>query len=240
MKAFFVSDIHLTSEDDKKGLLFLKFLDSVPSDLTHLFLVGDIFDVWVASHDYFINRYSQIIQKLKLLNERGVEIHYFEGNHDLHLKRFWQMELGFQVHASANVFELGPLKVRVEHGDESNPEDKAYLRLRWFLRASFPKLIMSTAPGWLVSVVGNKWSNKSRNSRPYVNEAVKIRARKYAQEMAKLETFDYMIFGHTHMQDEFKFKNTAQEITYINLGSWLDEPKYLELNSETYRFHRLE
>ena len=84
-------------------------------------MLGDIFDLWVADHRYFIDAYSEIIDQIKRLQRAGIEIHYFEGNHDLHLKSFWQDELGLAVHNEPFYVQLGDTVVRLEHGDQMDP-----------------------------------------------------------------------------------------------------------------------
>ena len=82
--AVFVSDIHIASPDCPRGRLFLQFLRSLSgkSDVTHLYLLGDIFDLWVADHTFFIERYAEIIDEIRRLVSQGVEVAYFERNHD--------------------------------------------------------------------------------------------------------------------------------------------------------------
>jgi len=119
IEAWFVSDIHIESMKDKKARALLAFLNSLGQTrkATHLFLVGDIFDLWIGPHEFFVNKFEPIVERLKELNQAGVQIHYFEGNHDLHLRKFWQGQIGIQVHAGPQRFQLGSLTVHVEHGD---------------------------------------------------------------------------------------------------------------------------
>jgi UDP-2,3-diacylglucosamine hydrolase len=77
--AWFVSDIHIDSMQDPKARDFLAFLNTLTEDrpATHLFLVGDIFDLWVGPHQYFVDRFEPIVQRLRQLVNSGVEVHYF-------------------------------------------------------------------------------------------------------------------------------------------------------------------
>lgn len=173
LNAFFVSDVHLDWKQEPRCRLFLDFLKKLEDkeDVTHLFMVGDIFDLWVGDHHYLRQQYSQIISALVTLKDRGVEIHYFEGNHDLHLSRFWQKELGFAVHKGPEIFKLGPYQIRVEHGDEVDPDDRGYLFLRWFLRTSPMRFLAFHLPGFLLKQLG-EWA--SRQSRRYTSESKAI------------------------------------------------------------------
>ena len=71
-RAYFVSDLHLNSPDDPRTSLFQDFLALVADDTraSHLFLMGDIFDLWLADHDYFQLRYAAIVSQLRELRVR--------------------------------------------------------------------------------------------------------------------------------------------------------------------------
>ncbi|MEQ1664183.1 MAG: UDP-2,3-diacylglucosamine diphosphatase [Bdellovibrionales bacterium] len=108
VKAYFISDLHLGSQDEPNCLLAIHFLKSFKksTQISHLFLLGDIFDLWVADHKYFIKKFEPLIEELKRLHKLGVEIHYFEGNHDLYLEHYFKTQLGFYVHSGPQFFNL--------------------------------------------------------------------------------------------------------------------------------------
>lgn len=240
MKAYFVSDIHIKSEDKNNGEKFLRFLENLPDDTTHLVLLGDIFDLWVGSHEYFIKKFSQTIDQIRKVLNNNVEIHYFEGNHDLHLKSFWEKSLGITVHRDEYFFELGNITVRAEHGDLMNKDDKGYLFLRKALR-TFPMNVLATQlPGKIVEAIGDRSSRASRfyndrHSKNYRSKVIEI-TRQYAQNVAQERPFDIIITGHTHVEDDFTFEQSGKTVRSINLGTWLDRPKAFLLTSTEQKF----
>jgi UDP-2,3-diacylglucosamine hydrolase len=224
---------------DPKAEILLKFLRGLDDSATHLFLLGDIFDLWLADHRYFANRFRLIVEAVSVLIQRGVQVHYFEGNHDFHLKEFWQDQVGARVHEGPALMELGPWRVRVEHGDETNPEDKNYRRLRWALRSPPLEFLAFRLPSQLLKLIGENWSEHSRKKKPYVNETIKQRARKFAVEKATEQDFDFMVSGHIHMKDEFQFSHSGRNVTYFNLGTWLSSPVTLELTEQKASFKEI-
>lgn len=243
MKAYFISDIHIKSEDKTHGLKLLEFLKSLPEDTTHLVLLGDIFDLWIGDHDYFIKKYPKLISEFKSLISRGVELHYFEGNHDLHLKNFWEKELGMTVYTDEHFFNFDGFVVRAEHGDLMNEEDKAYLFLRKALR-SFPMNILATQlPGKIVEVIGDRSSRVSRFYTDRMNQKYKDKVKKitqdYAQKIFTKRPFDLIITGHTHVDDDFSFETHGKKARSINLGSWLDRPKAFLVTPQEQKFIEL-
>ena len=244
-KAFFVSDLHLGSVEEPKCLLFLKFLDQlIFQKATHLFLVGDVFDLWLADHQYFIDKFSPVVTMIKKLVDAGVEVHYFEGNHDLYLKDFWQNQLGVIVHENIEYFRLANLTIRVEHGDLIDPEDRGYRFLRWFLRTPVMQVFSRQMPGSIVAKIGEKASAKSRT---YTSEIKTIsteialeKLHKYAAKEYLKKPFDLLISGHIHEQDDYSFTvaegKTARS---VNLGTWLRQPTVFIITPEEQKWQPL-
>ena len=255
--AYFVSDIHLTNAKDPNFAIFTRFLSrlldllSLPSTQkskdapTHLFLVGDIFDLWIADHRYFTREFQPLIHALRELHAKGVQIHYFEGNHDLHLRKYWQNELGFQVHSEAVYFDLGSRVVRVEHGDQMNPNDRGYLFLRWLLRTPVVRWLSHNLPAFVVKAIGERASGVSREytstRKELPRDQIHQITRQHAQLAYQQKSFDLIISGHVHVADDHAFEALASQRSArsVNLGSWYDQPSAFILNDEGGRFIEL-
>ncbi len=235
MKAYFISDIHIVEASDQRGLLFLKFLKSISVfNCTHLFLVGDIFDLWISDHTYFVDRFKLILDELQRLQSENVQIHYFEGNHDLYLDRYFS-KIGIHVHTQAEYFDLG-LKIRVEHGDQMDPSDRGYHFLRWLLRTKVVVWMAHHLPGALVAWLGQTLSQQSRTYTSTIKSVPSehnLRALKqHAQMSYDKKPFDLMISGHVHEQADFRIGGAR----VINLGTWLKNPVAFFVEESSQKF----
>jgi UDP-2,3-diacylglucosamine hydrolase len=240
-KAIFLSDVHLGSSADANAALLIRLLQSMENgEWTHLFLLGDIFDLWIADHRYFTGKFASVLAQLQNLKKSGVEIHYFEGNHDLDLRPFFERKLGWIVHERAQVLTLDHWTVRIEHGDEMDPSDRDYLFLRWLLRTPFVRALGRHLPGFIVNQIGEFASRRSRRYTSKVRhslgtEGVRSKLATHAREVFKVSEFDLLIAGHVHVPfDEF-VKVEEREIRVVNLGTWLEKPLILELNPNAAR-----
>lgn len=240
MSAYFVSDLHLLDDADPKSQKFIQVLKRF-GQAQQWVLLGDIFDTWVADHDYFQKKYAKVVAQLLELKHQGVEIHFFEGNHDFHLKEFWQERFGFHVHPDIARFDWYGKRIRCEHGDLMNPNDVNYIRLRKFLRAPLTRSALFRIPGDIVGKVGDEWSRHSRkNSSKYTSDRadriVKM-MHAYALQETRSDDFDYLITGHTHTRDEFALppRNGTAPI-FLNLGTWLERATVLEINDDGHKF----
>lgn len=230
MEAWFLSDIHLKSVEERNGKILLRFLRSLlagnPSQI-HLFLLGDIFDLWIGGHDYFVQKYKPLMEALQELKSAGARITYIEGNHDVHIEDFFQRQLGAEVFVEAQYFEIDGVRIRCEHGDLINLNDKAYLRYRGVIRHPLVKPLGTRLPGRFWGYVGTKMSAKSRKKSGHYrtrNEAQLVAMiRGHIAHAYQEKAFDYIISGHMHVFDDHIVDFDGHKVRSINLGSWFEE-----------------
>ncbi|OFZ19052.1 MAG: hypothetical protein A2Z20_09915 [Bdellovibrionales bacterium RBG_16_40_8] len=248
-RAYFISDLHLGSSTEPNSLVLIKFLGSFHGldQITHLFLLGDIFDLWIANHDYFKKKYAPIVNELIRLRNIGVKIHYFEGNHDLYLEHFFGHELGFKIYRKADNFLILGYRVRVEHGDQMNPYDYGYRFLRWFLRTYLMEWLAPRLPEWCVVWLGQRMSKVSRRytskMKAISEENTQKVIHKHAKRVWRKNPFDIMVSGHMHMLFDTKLlvgEETVGEIArVVNLGAWFDRARVFTITSGLIGFRDL-
>lgn len=203
-----------------------------PKSPGDIYLLGDIFDIWVSNHAVFIKKYQPLIEEFKKIKNQGYRIVYFEGNHDLHLKKFWQEELGFEVYFDVGYFGIDEQVFRLEHGDLINQNDLEYLKLRQFLRSPLMIFLGHHLPGIFWNWVGETWSRTSRKAslqyQEEKNTEVIKMIRDHAQTKVNEKPFDYIITGHMHIVDDFEFTKNGKPVRSFNLGTWLNGAKILK------------
>ena len=187
------------------------------------------------------------IQKVR---DAGIEVHFFEGNHDLHLETFWAREVGLKVHTDSAYFQLADKTVRVEHGDLINPEDSGYLFLRGLLRNPVVKTLALHLPGRLVTHIGERASGASREytstAKGLPQEQIRRLIRRHAESVFKTKPFDLLISGHVHVRDDIELSVDALpgaasggKFRSVNLGSWFDSPGAFVLSESRAEFIEL-
>lgn len=230
-RAYFVSDLHLKSDKEQSAQIFVRFLNRICEDsqTTHLFLVGDIFDFWVSDHTYFIEKFSSVVSGIDRVVQKGIEVHYFEGNHDLHLERYWQRKMGIKVHQGPEYFQIENTIIRVEHGDLIDPDDKGYLFLKSVLQTKAMKYFSDHANEKLISLIGEKASQASRKytteTKTISEDRMRKKHRDHANKVYKKKPYDLLVSGHIHLKDDYVFQTSNEnESRAVNLGTWLKEP----------------
>ena len=86
-KIYFISDVHLGLYPPEKSLirerLLVNWLDGIKEDAAELYLLGDIFDFWHEYRYVAPRGFTRFLGKVAELADRGVQLHYFTGNHDI-------------------------------------------------------------------------------------------------------------------------------------------------------------
>jgi UDP-2,3-diacylglucosamine hydrolase len=242
---YFLSDLHLGSAQEPNAFVLLQFLRQFQSteQISHLFLVGDIFDLWVSSQDYYIKKFQPIVDEWRRLHAFGVKIHYFEGNHDLYLQHYFGNVLGFEIHTGPTYFEHGGYRIRVEHGDQMDLTDHGYHLLRWFWRTPVMNWLAPRIPTAAVRAVGENMSRASRahNQRSVMHGAFDTdRAytlmQQHVMRIWPADPFDILVCGHIHVRQDFQITMGQKSVRAVNLGSWFDGPKAFHLSDHNASF----
>lgn len=230
MEAWFISDIHLKTAEERNGKILLRFLRSLrqrnPSEI-HLFMLGDIFDLWVGGHNYFGNKFKDLTTALSDLKQAGAQITYIEGNHDVHVEGYFQKKLGIEVFVEARYYTIDGKVIRCEHGDLINLNDEKYLKYRGIIRNPWIKPLGNIIPGRFWDYIGNKASKKSRERSGHFrssNEEQLVKMiRGHIVTAYEEKPFDFIISGHMHVFDDHVVDVNGHNVRSVNLGSWFED-----------------
>jgi len=238
VKSWFISDLHLKNVHERNGnilLRFLFYLNQKPKE-NRLFLLGDIFDVWVSDGKAFAEHYRLIIDEIARFKKSGGEVFYFEGNHDVHIDIFWTSKFDIPVIKNRQYFNLDGLTLCLEHGDLINPQDKAYLQYRNLIHQPWVESLAHRLPSKFWKWFAEKQSDKSRKKTArYATEnstEIKKLIHTYAEVTYKEKPFDLIVTGHMHIYDDYEFSQGEKKIRSINLGTWLEMPRVLKIEKK--------
>ena len=136
-KIYFLSDFHLGAPNYAASLEREKkvvgFLDEIKKDASEIFLVGDMFDFWYEYRKVVPKGFVRMLGKLAELSDKGIQLHFFVGNHDMWMKDYFQKELNIPVYFEPKEFERDGKKFLIAHGDGLGPGDHGYKRLKKIL-----------------------------------------------------------------------------------------------------------
>ena len=115
MKAIFLSDIHLQDAHSEKTQAVLSFLNEKSAQFPHVFILGDLFDVWPGTSNFLVSTFKPVMEVFKALVQKGCQLHYIEGNHDFRLGKYFESELGVKVYTDSYEFVSNNKKIFFTH-----------------------------------------------------------------------------------------------------------------------------
>ncbi len=213
----FASDVHLSNPKDERYKAFKAWLVLVSKnkEISKVFLMGDIFDLWLGDRKHFISKYQDIVDILLEIS-KSKEVHIFEGNHDFQMGSFWSKK-GIRVHKSFYEFSDDNGKWLLTHGDLIDLEDKNYLLLRKFFRSFFIRFLIKFLPGFILSLIGSSINTTDKKSPLKDAELFKRNWRKWTESLKSRRDFDIFVCGHYHFRTDLE----TSDYRALNLGSWL-------------------
>jgi UDP-2,3-diacylglucosamine hydrolase len=228
MRAVFFSDAHLRNGDDEGCGLLLSFLRDASRSGDHLFIVGDLFDFWFSRNGVVFPGFQPVIDELKNLKGRGVQIHLFEGNHDFYLADFFTEDLGIEVFTDTAVVQLGGKNIYIAHGDMVDETDRGYRFLRSVLRSRPFYSLQKMLPLRLLWQLARLSSDTSKEYLAKPQEGLASRMEAFA--LAEFQKgIDAVILGHCHLPVIKTHAIGGRQRHFILLGDWLAHRSYVVL-----------
>ena len=133
MARLFVSDLHLDAAAPEATEQFLDFLRTHAAGAEALYILGDLFEVWVGDDEPDPEK-ARICAALRALTASGVACFVIHGNRDFLLGQQFCDRTGVPLLPDPVVAELDGERVLVTHGDALCTDDHSYQELRSIVR----------------------------------------------------------------------------------------------------------
>lgn len=215
----------------------VNFLDSIKERAAAVYLLGDMFDYWYEFKLVVPKGFTRFLGKISELTDRGVEVHFFTGNHDTWCGDYLEKECGVVVHRHAHTVELYDKVFFLAHGDECYVRsDFKYRLLRGMLHNRVLQVLFSSIhPRWSVEL-GLSWAKHSMMQHKTLKpvppfrgedqEPLVIFAKRYLATHPSINCF---IFGHRHAEFDIPLGDHSR---LISLGDWTSLFSYVVYDGE--------
>jgi UDP-2,3-diacylglucosamine hydrolase len=215
---------------------FLRFLGTEEGRIDHFVILGDLFEFFFGFRHFPstekpgpFTEYLPVINKLQMLYRQGIQIKYFEGNHDFFLHSFFSEQLGMEVevHPCGHEERLAGKRAFIAHGDLSNPNQWRYRAFRRILKNRWTYHLIHFSGPRLTRRIAQKLSEMSYQKYhvdvgPNPPPAFKA----FAHEKF-LEGFEIVILGHSHFPEEVEEWINGRRCLYFNVGDWKTRRSFL-------------
>ncbi len=194
----FIADLHLDPRRPELGRLFLAYLAGPAREASHLYILGDLFEVW-AGDEVSVEHYPNEIRALKELADQGVEIHFICGNRDFLCGPDFARAAGLKIVREPCSAELAGHRLILMHGDVLCTDDVAYQRFRRVVRMAWLQNLYSLLPKTLkLRLVRRIRGQTSKATRRKPQDILDVNPQAVTQLMSAHADRQVLIHGHTH------------------------------------------
>ena len=230
-KVYFASDNHLGAPTLEQSRIrekhFVAWLDAVKKDAAAIYLMGDLFDVWIEYKSVVPKGFVRVLGKLAEISDSGIPIYFFVGNHDMWMNGYFEQELGIPVFFEPQQINLNDKTFFIGHGDGLGPGDKGYKRMKKVFRNRMIQFFYR----WIHPDLGLCFAQRlSVKNKLISGEEDKVFAgaekewlAQYCEKQLQTKDIDFFVFGHRHLPLDIELSKNAR---YINLGDWVDYNTY--------------
>lgn len=228
----FVSDLHLESGRPDITACFLAFLEGPARGAEALYILGDLFEVWIGD-DAPGATGSRVAASLHELAGAGVDIHFLAGNRDFLIGEDYCRLAGMRRIEEPVVVDMYGVPTLLLHGDALCTHDDAYQRMRAKTRDPQWQQRMLSRPRWCRHMLARTARLASRvrgRFAPAANLDVNPGA---VADAFLIHGVDRMIHGHTHRPGIHRHEIDGRSRERIVLGDWFEQGSVLRLSANS-------
>jgi len=238
MTALVVSDLHLDPARPEIAAQFRAFLATEAATARALYVLGDLFEVWIGDDDPDPHKRA-VIEDLRALTARGVALFFLHGNRDFLLGTRFCEETGGRLLVDPTIVEFYGQRALITHGDALCTDDAPYQRLRALVRdpawqAQF--LALSIDQREALAREARAGSHAHTQAQPTMLMDVNADAVAAVFRSAGVDT---IIHGHTHRPGVYAHTVDGRACTRIVTGDWYTQGSVLGWDASGLRLRSL-
>jgi len=205
---------------------FGSFLDSVKNRITHLYVLGDLFDYWIGPGHENQPEYNRALRQIRAVADSGVHVYVLHGNRDFFLDSNIAALTRAEIAGDTLRLALGGKVVHLCHGDQLCRNDRGGIALRTFLRSPVFQFFYKACPFTIRDRLARRLRGVSK-----ARVAKKTRAVTGFSDAAIERIFDggvdVLVCGHTHRHGRRDIPYKGRNRILYNLGDWSQNGSYL-------------
>lgn len=211
----FISDLHLDASRPETCAAFYRFLQERAVKAEALYILGDLFELWVGDDDDSA-LVKEVGDQLRQLSQTGTRVFFMHGNRDFLLGENFAKAAGFELLPDPYVLEVDGQRLLLMHGDTLCTDDEQYQAFRQQVRQ----------PQWVEAILARPLEERRALGRQLREQSKSMSSRKSEDIMdvaqAEVESAvaqhraDKLIHGHTHRPARHPLASGER----IVLGDW--------------------
>lgn len=229
---YFISDLHLSANRDDINQCLFKFLLEKAPQADALYILGDLFEVWIGDDDQ--NNFTLSIAKaFNTLSQSGVPIYFIHGNRDFLIRQRFAKQAGFKILPEQMVIDLYGEPTLIMHGDELCTKDIDYQAFRKKARSWWWPRLMLSLPLSTRRKLAQKGRATSKQKQSMLSDEIMDVTPEEVVSVMKIHDVRRMIHGHTHRPAIHDLVINEQSAHRIVLGDWYEQGSVLKISANS-------
>lgn len=228
---YFISDLHLSADREDINQCLFEFLLEQAPQADALYVLGDLFEVWIGDDDQ--NSFTLSIAKaFHELSLSGVPVYFIHGNRDFLIRERFAKQAGMKILPEQQVIDLYGQATLIMHGDELCTRDIDYQVFRKKARSWWWPRIMLSLPLSTRRKLARKGRAISKQKQTKLSaEIMDVTPDEVVNTMQKFSV-KRLIHGHTHRPGihDLVINNLAAQ--RIVLGDWYEQGSVLKVTKD--------
>lgn len=233
MATYFIADLHLPTERSAATVLLETFLQRIGGRAEALYILGDLFEVWLGD-DISPQHYQSVIQGLRKTVAAGTPVYIMHGNRDFLVGERFADAAAVTLIGDPLVINLYGHRTLLTHGDKLCTDDVAYQKFRAEVRNPLWQqkfLMLSAAEREATASTYRNESKKQSASKPQEIMDVNQHAVRQAMEHAGVTR---LIHGHTHRPGIHEFFSNERSAQRYVVGDWYKHGSTLRCDAKAW------
>ena len=228
---YFIADLHLSADRDDINQCLFSFLQNQATQAGALYVLGDLFEVWIGDDD--LNAFTlSIANAFKQLSETGIPVYFIHGNRDFLIRKKFANLAGLTLLPEQKIVNLYGIPTLIMHGDELCTKDIEYQKFRKKARSWWWPRIMLCLPLSIRRSLAQKGRDKSKlKQSKLTNDIMDVSQDEVISSMAK-NSVNRLVHGHTHRPAIHEFDVNHLPAKRIVLGDWYEQGSILKVSRE--------
>lgn len=206
--------------------LFLRFLQEQAVSADALYILGDLFEVWLGD-DMVLPEYRPAIDAMNALHAQGVPIYVMYGNRDFLMREAFEEMSGASLIHEPHIIDLDGQATLLLHGDTLCTDDVAYQQFRAMVRnPQWQEAMLAKTPEQRLALA-QEYRTMSKTEMAKKDEAIMDVNQQAVLASLRQNNVRHLIHGHTHRPGFHEFDLDGQAAQRIVLGDWYEHGNYL-------------
>ncbi len=235
MPTLFVSDLHLDPGYPDTIQSFRKLLETTASKSDALYILGDLFEIWIGD-DYIDPAYQAVIDSLLTCTHQGTPVFLLHGNRDFLLGDNFMRQTGCTLLPDPVLIDLYGQPTLLMHGDLLCTDDAEYQAFRHTVRdPEWQSAVLKKTIEERLAMAKDARSLSSELTRDKPEAIMDVNQDAVRQVFEQHDT-RLLIHGHTHRSGFHELVINNKPARRIVLGDWHQRGNYLVVTPDDIKF----